>query len=38
MAFIHKATVYFIDIDEEFGNVNGILTELTLTQMKNLEM
>ena len=28
MAFIHKATVYFIDVGEEFTSVNGIIEEL----------
>lgn len=28
MAFIHKATVYFIDVDEKFTSVNGIIEEL----------
>lgn len=28
MAFIHKATVYFIDVDEEFTSVKGIIEEL----------
>lgn len=28
MAFIHKATVYFIDVDEEFTSIKGIIEEL----------
>lgn len=28
MAYIHKATVYFIDVDEEFTGVKGIIEEL----------
>lgn len=28
MAFIHKATVYFIDVSEEFTSVKGIIEEL----------
>lgn len=28
MAFIHKATVYFIDVGEEFTSVKGIIEEL----------
>lgn len=28
MAFIHKATVYFIDVGEEFGSVKEILEEM----------
>lgn len=28
MASIHKATVYFIDVDEEFTSVKGIIEEL----------
>lgn len=28
MAYIHKATVYFIDVNEEFGSVKEILEEM----------
>lgn len=28
MAYIHKATVYFIDVSEEFTSVKGIIEEL----------
>ena len=28
MSYIHKATVYFIDVDEEFTSVKGIIEEL----------
>ena len=39
MAFIHKATVYFIDIDEEFTSVKGIIEELrNYDNLPNIEL
>lgn len=39
MAYIHKATVYFIDVDEKFTSVKGIIEELrNYDNLPNVEL